>query len=237
MKIILLVGLLSPILANHIKLRPISDSQCVGPGTALTSVDELVRKALHIDGRHLRRTTGNCDLVDLVSTLIEQRENSIVARHKVCTNVGHTNPSIVIVQCGGETRRISADVDLKLIESADLRGRRDSLQHNGGSLQFDQAAYTVSIREGGLLATRTVITLHALSDSNRVQPTYSMIAPDDARSMRMFSIDRISGEVKTTQVLDRETMEKHVFMVTARQSARVSATARLTINVEDIQVH
>ena len=69
--------------------------------------------------------------------------------------------------------------------------------------------------------------------------TYSLIANEDQRSQFMFTIDEISGQLKTTQVLDRESFDKHSFTVKVVDggSPPLSAEATLQIHVDDINDH
>ena len=82
------------------------------------------------------------------------------------------------------------------------------------------------------------ITAFDINGNNRL--TYSLLATKDLRSQQMFSIDPISGEITTTQKLDRELIATHFLSVIATiDSSRPvkSASTQLVITVLDVNDH
>ncbi|MFT7804338.1 cadherin EGF LAG seven-pass G-type receptor 2 [Arapaima gigas] len=108
------------------------------------------------------------------------------------------------------------------------------------SPQFLPPMYSVSVAENQPRGT-PVVTLSATDadegDAGRLE--YFMDALFDSRSDSLFVVDRVTGEVTTAQVLDRETKATHVFRVTAvdHGSPQRSAVATLTVTVSDTNDH
>ena len=69
--------------------------------------------------------------------------------------------------------------------------------------------------------------------------TYSLLATRDGRSQDMFAIDPNTGQVTTTERLDRESIPAHYFMIyaTDKNNPRSVGQAELTITVEDVNDH
>ena len=69
--------------------------------------------------------------------------------------------------------------------------------------------------------------------------TYSLLATRDGRSQEMFAIDPTTGQVTTTQRLDRESIPAHYFMISAtdKDNTRSVGQTQLTITVEDVNDH
>ena len=69
--------------------------------------------------------------------------------------------------------------------------------------------------------------------------TYSLVATRDGRSQNMFTIDPSSGQISTAVKLDRESMDKHYFMVEAMDDGNPQRTAiaSLTVIVDDANDH
>ena len=69
--------------------------------------------------------------------------------------------------------------------------------------------------------------------------TYSLLATRDGRSQDMFAIDPNTGQVTTTQRLDRESIPAHYFMISAtdKDNPRSVGQTQLRITVEDVNDH
>ncbi|XP_031420890.1 cadherin EGF LAG seven-pass G-type receptor 1 isoform X2 [Clupea harengus] len=106
--------------------------------------------------------------------------------------------------------------------------------------QFQLPNYQVSVPENEPSGTR-VITLKALdtNDGDAGKVEYDLEALFDSRSNDYFQINEQTGSVTTSQPLDREVKDTHVFKVTATDSGvpKRSATAYLTITVSDTNDH
>lgn len=108
------------------------------------------------------------------------------------------------------------------------------------SPQFQLSSYQVSVPENEPPGTR-VITLKATDtdDGEAGRLEYSMEALFDKRSDNFFQIDAKTGSITTTQALDREVKDIHVFKVIATDNgaSRRSAAALLTVTVSDKNDH
>lgn len=102
---------------------------------------------------------------------------------------------------------------------------------------FPQRLYVKNIPEeqapGLVVGTFTILD----PDSHHV--TYSLVATRDGRSQNMFTIDPASGQVATTQPLDRESIAVHNFSLRAtnNNNIREMGQAALTIYVDDVNDH
>uniref|UniRef100_A0A8C9VE66 Cadherin EGF LAG seven-pass G-type receptor 1 n=1 Tax=Scleropages formosus TaxID=113540 RepID=A0A8C9VE66_SCLFO len=118
-------------------------------------------------------------------------------------------------------------------------GRRKKRSVNSAP-QFQLPNYQVSVPENEPAGTR-VITLKAVDpdDGEDGRVRYSIEALFDSRSNDLFQIDARTGSVSTTQPLDRELKDTHVFKVTAadRGAPPRSATTFLTVTVSDTNDH
>ncbi|XP_018408005.1 PREDICTED: cadherin EGF LAG seven-pass G-type receptor 1 [Nanorana parkeri] len=120
------------------------------------------------------------------------------------------------------------------------RGHRRLRRSINNSPQFQLHNYQASVPENEPAGTR-VTSLRATDqdqgDAGRVE--YFLEALLDSRSFDYFEIDPETGTVTTTQALDRETKDTHVFKVTATDfgSPRRSAFTFLTVTVSDTNDH
>lgn len=138
---------------------------------------------------------------------------------------------------------ITFQKDSNDMDSPENSLRRQKRQNGNRTPNFARSQYTQNIKEEqepGL----SVITITATDpDSGEAGTlTYRMEANEDLRSQDMFVIDSSSGLIKTKQVLDRETMSKHSFIIYATDNAqpvseRKSATTYLSIIVDDVNDH
>ncbi|XP_069833172.1 cadherin EGF LAG seven-pass G-type receptor 1 isoform X2 [Dendropsophus ebraccatus] len=120
------------------------------------------------------------------------------------------------------------------------RGHRRLKRSINSSPQFPQHNYQSSVPENepaGTWVTDLRATDQDQGEAGRVE--YFMEAVFDSRSADYFHIDAETGIVTTTQPLDRETKDTHVFKVTATDfgSPRRSATTVLTVTVSDTNDH
>ena len=102
---------------------------------------------------------------------------------------------------------------------------------------FTQNSYSEHVDEGQ--APGIVVGTFVITDSDIREVTYSIMATSDGRSQAMFAIDPNSGRVTTTEVLDRENIPVHYFMVYAsdNNNPRVNGQAALVIYVDDVNDH
>uniref|UniRef100_A0A7E4VR33 Protocadherin Fat 1 n=1 Tax=Panagrellus redivivus TaxID=6233 RepID=A0A7E4VR33_PANRE len=102
-------------------------------------------------------------------------------------------------------------------------------------IHFQQERYVIDVSED--VPVKTVVAkLQAVHEKD--QPLYySMLAPEDSRSMDLFSLDTTNGEITVAKSLDRETLAKHVFKVTVyeRLDPSVSTSTNVVVNVKDVQ--
>lgn len=120
------------------------------------------------------------------------------------------------------------------------RGPRRLRRNVNTSPQFQLHSYQASVPENEPAGTR-VISVKATDqdsgESGRLE--YFMEALFDSRSNDYFYMDSETGTVTTSQALDRETKDTHVFKVTATDfgSPRRSAITYLTVTVSDTNDH
>ena len=106
--------------------------------------------------------------------------------------------------------------------------------------QFDQRLYVKNVPEEqgpGFVIDTITATDPDPGDAGRI--SYTLLATRDGRSQNMFAIDPASGQLTTTQKLDRESLSVHYFMITATDHGKPpqSAMATLTIYVDDANDH
>ncbi|XP_063783179.1 cadherin EGF LAG seven-pass G-type receptor 1 isoform X1 [Pseudophryne corroboree] len=168
---------------------------------------------------------SGCRLRDSPTSLCPDPRNAV---HLVCP-------------AAGLRRRLL--VRLRLLPAEDRgvsRGQRRLKRSSNSNPQFQLHNYQASVPENEPAGTR-VTSLRATDqdpgDAGRVQ--YYMEALFDSRSNDYFDIDPETGTVSTTQALDRETKDTHVFKVTATDfgSPRRSAITYLTVTVSDTNDH
>ena len=106
--------------------------------------------------------------------------------------------------------------------------------------QFPHSLYTISAPEeqnpGVVIET---ITADDPDSGREGDLRYSLVATGDVRSQNMFAIDEVSGQISTTQRLDRESIDLHFFTITAEDTSSQPRTAQASVRiyVEDINDH
>ena len=105
---------------------------------------------------------------------------------------------------------------------------------------FSSPSFTEHVKEeqaSGLVVATITATDPDAGNSGKI--TYSMVPSRDERSHDMFSIDPVTGTIKTTRKLDREFIPAHFFTVIAQDNDLVpkSATTSLIVIVDDINDH
>ncbi|XP_077966243.1 cadherin EGF LAG seven-pass G-type receptor 2-like [Styela clava] len=101
----------------------------------------------------------------------------------------------------------------------------------GSSIRFVPKMKIAEIMENQR-SDSEVVTLNLINPS-KLSVTFTWHATTDKRSLGMFKLDSKTGVVRTTGVLDRESMSSHSFRVTARSSSGQSADCSLLIKVGD----
>ncbi len=119
-------------------------------------------------------------------------------------------------------------------ESKNTLSRRKRQSNRPPSFQKTQYVRSVPEEQNpGVVVDSFVIT-----EFETRSVTYSLFATRDGRSQEMFAIDPNTGQVTTTQKLDRESIPAHYFMITATDTNTGSAgQTELTITVEDVNDH
>lgn len=117
------------------------------------------------------------------------------------------------------------------------------------SLIWSQPSYTASIPEQAGLDLGVVATVSINSTLSLVPPRdlhrpsgtllYGFHNAQDARTLALFGIDTITGEVSVTKgaPLDRETLPRHILTLKARNTANTYGFVRLTIDIEEWNDH
>jgi len=111
---------------------------------------------------------------------------------------------------------------------------------DSSSLIWEQQNYTVGISESTPpFSVVTTVRLNSTTPSSkeaRAPPLYGFHNAQDVRSLRLFSIDSVSGVVRTMgsggEGIDREVIPHHILTVKARDSDTYTFV-RLLINVLD----
>ena len=102
---------------------------------------------------------------------------------------------------------------------------------------FSANVYKFYVSEN-LPAYNTVAKMYAKDrdEGSNSEIKYSIVGVEDARSRGKFEIHPTSGQLTTTEVLDREFMEQHVIMVEAEDAGKplLSSLVRLTVIVTDV---
>lgn len=102
-------------------------------------------------------------------------------------------------------------------------------------IHFQQEQYITEIPEN-IPINSLIIKLHAVHITNE-SIYYAMAAPEDSRSNNIFTLDTITGEIRTGKALDRETLDRHVLKVTAyeRLDPAVLTSSSVIVEILDVQ--
>lgn len=194
---------------------------------------------------------------------IQSKSSDIVFLHRVCVKRNLYVKALVTFSCDGDgIEQIAGQVlpfnfILRKDGSSPSGVSRQKFEHRIRSRSrsrrrrqvsnshpaFDPKEYTVHVEEEQEPG-QSLITITATdSDSGDAgKLTYRMDANSDTRSQTMFSINPNTGTIKTNEKLDREQMGMHYFTISAidkviPESDRLTATASLTIIVDDVNDH
>ncbi|KAK2503507.1 hypothetical protein MC885_018237, partial [Smutsia gigantea] len=116
------------------------------------------------------------------------------------------------------------------------RPRRAANRHP----QFPQYNYQALVPENEAAGTAVLRVVAQDPDAGEAgRLVYSLAALMNSRSQELFSIDPLSGLIRTEAALDRESMERHYLRVTAQDhgSPRLSATTMVAVTVADRNDH
>ncbi|XP_025311536.2 cadherin EGF LAG seven-pass G-type receptor 3 isoform X2 [Canis lupus baileyi] len=117
-----------------------------------------------------------------------------------------------------------------------VRPRRAANRHP----QFPQYNYQALVPENEAAGTTVLRVVAQDPDAGEAgRLVYSLAALMNSRSLELFSIDPLSGLIRTEAALDRESMERHYLRVTAQDhgSPRLSATTMVAVTVTDRNDH
>ncbi|XP_043443286.1 LOW QUALITY PROTEIN: cadherin EGF LAG seven-pass G-type receptor 3 [Prionailurus bengalensis] len=117
-----------------------------------------------------------------------------------------------------------------------IRPRRAANRHP----QFPQYNYQALVPENEAAGTAVLRVVAQDPDAGEAgRLVYSLAALMNSRSLELFSIDPLSGLIRTEAALDRESMERHYLRVTAQDhgSPRLSATTMVAVTVTDRNDH
>nr|XP_015208138.1 PREDICTED: cadherin EGF LAG seven-pass G-type receptor 1 isoform X2 [Lepisosteus oculatus] len=178
--------------------------------------------SLTLNGDHCLRS-GERSEVDLVCTLKDRRNDQITVRVKLRFMTT-------------DERGLFTDHARHKMGPWNKRRKRNV----NTAPQFQWRNYQVSVPENEPAGT-WVIMLRATDpdegDAGRIE--YTMEALFDSRSNDYFQIDPETGSIITTQPLDREVKDTHVFKVTATDNGtpKRSGVVYLTVTVSDTNDH
>ena len=191
-----------------------------------------------------------CDLKLVNTNLIIENKFHIKSLNLLCTDYPQNTVDIfgVIVQCQGNDVPFKITFHVTNGESPllEISGKRthhhDRLKRSTlpAKPTFPQESYQKSVPENQPSGyTVAHLTASDSDDGEAGKITYTLVSTRNELSNNMFTIDPISGLVKTTQPLDREEIPEHTFKVIATDGSpyRMSGTAVLTVNVQDENDH
>ncbi|XP_039617017.1 cadherin EGF LAG seven-pass G-type receptor 1 isoform X2 [Polypterus senegalus] len=216
----------------------------LGPATCFSSGRSLLILSEHLPvfSRHVDFSKVLC--TDLNSQ-VALSNNSLVLLEDVCLTAGKS--SLIDVVCTVHGDRFKVRITLRLLSSrahwaaTDPRSARPRMKRSlNSSPKFQLPSYQVSVPENKPAGAQ-VITVKANDpdegEAGRI--VYSMEAMFFIRSIDFFTIDPQSGTITTTQPLDREVKDTHVFKVTATDNGSPvkSAVTYLTVTVSDTNDH
>ncbi|XP_041110820.1 cadherin EGF LAG seven-pass G-type receptor 1 isoform X2 [Polyodon spathula] len=228
----------------HSKLEATS---CLSTGNLLMNV----REHLPVFIRHLEFSNSTCTETNFK---IVVKNGSLILKENRCLHSGERNEvGLLCTLTNLLNGQISVRVKLRFMTTDSegwlndySRGKidpwntRKKRSVNAHSPQFKSSSYQVSIPENEPAGT-PVITLSAVDpddgEAGRLQ--YSMEALFFSTSIDYFRIDPKTGSITTTQPLDRESKDTHVFKLTASDNGtppRVG-TSYLTVTVSDNNDH
>lgn len=192
-----------------------------------------------------------CYVLDVASDHLTMKDNLIYFKKRVClydkdlqtdvfVQLSCARDEIIIKKFGLKITHPSSE---KRWETTKRRKKSKRALPLLDTIVFDHAQYTVNVSEE-MPPNQIVVDVHA-SHPDRLSLFYNLIATQDTRSNSLFHINRTTGQITTTRPLDRETMNKHVFRVTAYEGGggggggnpSRSATASVMINVLDVNDH
>ncbi|XP_048088479.1 protocadherin beta-16-like isoform X42 [Alosa alosa] len=99
---------------------------------------------------------------------------------------------------------------------------------------FTQQIYEANLLENSPLGT-VIVTVSATDadEGANGEITYEFNRISD-KAARLFSIDRVSGEIKVTGPIDFEEKREHEIRVQAKDGAGLASTAKVVINIVDV---
>ncbi|KAK7902003.1 hypothetical protein WMY93_018772 [Mugilogobius chulae] len=221
-------------------LSRLEPTSCLTAGKLLLNLTELLPPFTH----SLNFSDSFCAEKDLASVF---RHGTVVLASEFCLERRE-----VTVHCALHSHpggKLSVMLSLTFLSDGHLPEtvqkkfvklfRRDKRQVNTQP-QFQLPSYQVSVPENEPRGTQ-VITLKATDpdDGEAGRLEYTMEALWDHRSNDYFSIDGQTGSISTTQPLDREFKDTHVFKVTVSDNGtpKRSVTSFVTITVSDTNDH
>ncbi|XP_013421944.1 cadherin EGF LAG seven-pass G-type receptor 2-like isoform X1 [Lingula anatina] len=149
---------------------------------------------------------------------------------------------VVLRKSESPTKEMFSHLDLLMNVKRPTEISRQRLKRQVGNNppRFARSSYVKNVpeeqQEGYIVAT---ITASDGDPESAGTLTYSILATRDGRSQDLFMINPSSGQVKTTQRLDRERIPAHYFQVIAMDNGRPqkSGTTSLTVYVQDVNDH
>nr|XP_006004060.2 PREDICTED: cadherin EGF LAG seven-pass G-type receptor 1 [Latimeria chalumnae] len=227
---------------------------CFSAGEVLLNVNEIITAFVHRkDFLSCKCTNTYSSLVCSNGEIVSKKERCLKRRGEVTQVEFLCSPKLESGQ-GTRLDQVFIRVKLKYQPSREsLQGvsnvgkgentvvrsarRRRSLN---SSPQFKSPNYQVSVPENEPAGTPVIaLTAQDPDQGEAGRVYYSIEALFDSRSNDFFQIDPETGSVSTTQALDRETKDTHVFRVAATDngSPKRSATCFLTVTVSDRNDH
>ncbi|XP_031438509.1 cadherin EGF LAG seven-pass G-type receptor 1 isoform X2 [Clupea harengus] len=231
------------IYADH--LYKLGETSCLSSGNLLVNVNDILPefvKQTSISSYSCTNADGNAVV----------NNGNVFLKHEHCSEPGERSEMAfwctvhgslgdrvsmrVRLRFGPNSHRVSSELIHNKPSKLNLRIKR-GLKTNP---TFQLPGYQVSVPENEPAGTRVINVKATDPDSGEAgRLKYAMEALFDKRSDDFFVIDPQTGSIVTTQPLDREVKDTHVFKVTATDhgSPPRIATSYLTVTVRDTNDH
>uniref|UniRef100_UPI00358EE5FD cadherin EGF LAG seven-pass G-type receptor 2 isoform X3 n=1 Tax=Myxine glutinosa TaxID=7769 RepID=UPI00358EE5FD len=212
-----------------VSLPPRDGSQCVSAGSYLVDLRDLWPESLTAGRWELRRQDGRF-LEDLASKGVLRAARFLCLPLQVALVAHHPDGSLEFPVHVALRWALAAAT-----QTGDERIERPRLVRAAATYpRFEKSIYLEKVPENDPSGAM-VIQLLAGPASSGIE--YTMSASMDTRSNDMFMINNVTGVVSTRQVLDRESMDQHQFIVLGTDRRRRKASCTLLIDVQDRNDH
>ncbi|XP_070545455.1 LOW QUALITY PROTEIN: cadherin-23-like [Ptychodera flava] len=197
----------------------------VGGGTLVTTVHANDADKLGLNGLKYYITAGNTD----ETFRMDRNTGEITTRPSPPDRERQDFYNLTVLVQDEEYNQIQQTYTQVLVYIADK---------NDNSPVFDPASYSASVLEGPGSNAIRVVDVNA-TDQDLAENAELVFAIHSGDVNDMFSINPNTGEIMTSQELDREVADEYLLVITATdqaltESERLTGTTTVTITVEDV---